>query len=61
MASHSRRPPAPPALPADLEEVRNLLEGFANELRKLDESLEVLSAYLVRLQSRPPGGDRTLH
>jgi hypothetical protein len=46
---------------AEFEEIRLLLEGFAAELRKLDEALGTLSAYLVRLQSQPIAGDRTLH
>ncbi len=46
---------------ADLEEVHHLLDGFADELRKLDEALETLAAYLVRLQSQPLRGDHTLH
>jgi len=45
----------------DLEEIHLLLDGFADELRKLDEALEVLAAYLVRLQSRSLSVDRTLH
>ena len=46
---------------ADLEEIHHLLSGFADELRKLDETLETLAAYLVRLQSQSISGDRTLH
>lgn len=46
---------------ADLEEIHHLLSGFADELQKLDEALETLSAYLVRLQSQAISGDRTLH
>jgi len=46
---------------ADLEEIHHLLDGFADELRKLDEALETLAAYLVRLQSQSISGDRTLH
>jgi hypothetical protein len=46
---------------ADLEEIHHLLAGFANELRKLDEALETLAAYLVRLQSQAISGDRMLH
>ena len=48
-------------IPADLEEIHHLLDGFADELRKLDEALETLAAYLVRLQCQAPAGDRTLH
>jgi hypothetical protein len=46
---------------ADLEEIHHLLDGFADELRKLDEALETLAAYLVRLQSQSVPGGRTLH
>jgi hypothetical protein len=44
----------------DLDEIHGLLEGFEQELRKLDEALETLSAYLLRLQCQPLTG-RTLH
>jgi hypothetical protein len=37
----------------DLDEIHLLLEGFEQELRKLDEALETLSAYLLRLQCQP--------
>ena len=43
-------------------ELQRLLEGFTGELRKLDEGLQLLSAYLVRmgaLSSRV--GSRSLH
>jgi hypothetical protein len=43
-------------------ELRRLMEGFSGELRKLDEGLQMLSAYLVRmgaLSSREDSG--TLH
>ena len=38
---------------ADLDEIHHLLEGFEQELVKLEEALETLSAYLMRLQSQP--------
>jgi hypothetical protein len=44
----------------DLDEIHLLLEGFEQELRKLDEALETLSAYLMRLQCQPLAG-RTVH
>jgi hypothetical protein len=44
----------------DLDEIHLLLEGFEQELRKLDEALEALSAYLLRLQCQPIAG-RTVH
>jgi hypothetical protein len=46
---------------ADLQEIHHLLDGFADELRKLDEALETLAAYLLRLQRQAISGDRTLH
>lgn len=46
----------------DLDEVQRLLGAFAGELRKLDEALELLAAYAVRLRTRAlPGGEPTLH
>jgi hypothetical protein len=62
MPAHAKKLLAPAdSIPADLEEIHHLLDGFADELRKLDEALEVLAAYLVRLQLQSPLGDRTLH
>jgi hypothetical protein len=46
---------------ADLDEIHHLLEGFEQELVKLEEALETLSAYLMRLQSQPLARRRTLH
>jgi hypothetical protein len=61
MPAHAKKLPAQPdRTAADLEEIHLLLDGFADELRKLDEALETLAAYLVRLQLSSPG-DRTLH
>ncbi len=55
----------------DLEEVREIermMQAFAAELRKLDESLGVLSAYVQRMRKHPDPprepperGRRTLH
>jgi len=56
-----RLPPDPThQIHVDLEEVHQLLEGFEQELRKLDEALGALSAYLLRLQIQPLPG-RTVH
>lgn len=54
----SRRHPA-----ADGGEVRVLLEDVETELRKVDESLKVLSVYLLRLCRRmePSGRDPAVH
>lgn len=57
-----KKQPAPAErIAADLEEIHQLLGGFADELRKLDEALETLAAYLIRLQRQAFSGDRTLH
>jgi hypothetical protein len=62
MSAHDRRRGSAAArIDADLREIHHLLDGFAVELRKLDEALETLAAYLVRLQSQAISGDRTLH
>ncbi len=47
----------------DLAELERLMKSFAGELSKLDESLEVLAAYLRRMRSRGAGSERarTLH
>jgi hypothetical protein len=58
-----RRPPIPDPsdrIAHDLEEIHLLIEGFEQELQKLDEALETLSAYLLRLQCQPLAG-RILH
>jgi orotate phosphoribosyltransferase len=47
----------------ELGEVRRLLGSFTDELEKLDEALETLAAYVVRMknpQPAPPTG-RVLH
>ena len=44
----------------NLEEVERLLGGFVSELRKLDENLETLAAYVTRLRTQT-GPDDTLH
>jgi hypothetical protein len=49
-----KRPePAPAAsTSADMAEIQRLMEGFADELQKLDEGLRILSAYVTRMRSR---------
>ena len=42
----------PPEQVDEAVEIRRLMRGFAVELRKLEEGLRVLSAYLLRLQTR---------
>jgi hypothetical protein len=62
MSAHDKKQPSPAErISSDLEEIHHLLDGFAVELRKLDEALETLAAYLIRLQSQAISGDRTLH
>lgn len=46
----------------DVREVERLLGAFSGELEKLDEVLEVLSAYAQRMRSNPAKSNRrTLH
>ena len=45
----------------DAEEIERLMKGFAAELRKLDEALETLAAYVSRLRGKTSDPDRTLH
>ena len=43
----------------DVREIQQLMQGFASELRKLEEGLRIVSTYLVRLRSAAngnPGG-----
>jgi hypothetical protein len=46
----------------DVREVERLLGAFSGELEKLDEVLEVLSAYAQKMRSKPGNSSRrTLH
>jgi hypothetical protein len=45
----------------DLEEIQHLLSGFSEELRKLDEAVETLGAYALRMRSQSSTRDRLLH
>ena len=36
----------------DVREIQRLMEGFADELQKLEEGLRIVSAYVVRMQER---------
>jgi hypothetical protein len=46
----------------DVREVERLLGAFTGELEKLDEVLEVLSAYAQRMRAKPGGAaKRVLH
>ena len=45
--------PAPAARSADeLDEIQRLMGAFADELRKLDEALQLLVAYLARIRDQ---------
>lgn len=46
---------------AELDEMQRLMGEFAGELRKLDEALELLAAYLTRMRAQSVAGSRTLH
>ena len=46
----------------DGKEIERLMDGFTGELRKLDEGLQILSAYLVRMSALLSREDsRNLH
>ena len=45
----------------DLGEMQQLMDDFGSELRKLDEALEVLAAYVVRMRTQSDADDRLLH
>jgi hypothetical protein len=48
--------------PNDIADVERLMQGFGEELQKLDEGLRVLSAYVSRLRKRGAEPvDETLH
>jgi hypothetical protein len=36
----------------DVREIQRLMEGFADELQKLEEGLRIVSAYAIRMQER---------
>ena len=45
----------------ELEEIQHLLGSFTDELRKLDEALETLAAYVIRLKAQTTKSKATLH
>lgn len=46
----------------EFEELQRLLAGFSDELRKVDEALRILGAYVRRMRTRTTsGGARTVH
>ena len=48
--------------PQDIADVQRLMQGFREEVQKLDEGLRMLSAYVARLRKRSaPSAGETLH
>ncbi|RIL06497.1 MAG: hypothetical protein DCC71_06760 [Proteobacteria bacterium] len=47
----------------DYQEIQRLLGAFSGEMKKLDEALRVLAAYVQRMRSRAQAADRadTVH
>ena len=45
----------------DLEEIQSLLSAFSEELQKLDEALETLAAYTLRIRDQSLARERVLH
>jgi hypothetical protein len=46
----------------DVIEIQRLMDGFTGELRKLEEGLQILSAYVHRMRTRATRGNAaTLH
>jgi hypothetical protein len=52
---------APRAAPEPLGEVERLMGAFGTELKKLEESLETLAAYVTRLRTVSGSGGNVLH
>ncbi len=47
---------------AELDELQRLMAGFAGELRKLEEALRILDAYLARMRTQTASSQgQTLH
>lgn len=46
----------------EVGEIQRLMEGFTGELRKIEEGLQILSAYVVRMENRSsPEPPATIH
>ncbi len=46
----------------ELREMERLLDAFSDEMRKLDEALQTLAAYVERMRSQAPEAEpQTLH
>jgi hypothetical protein len=53
---------APGIAPEDIADIQRLMQGFGEEVQKLDEGLRMLSAYMSRLRERAARSDgETLH
>ena len=53
---------APGIAPEDIADIQRLMQGFGEEVQKLDEGLRMLSAYVSRLRKRAARSDaKTLH
>ena len=49
-------------LKRDIEELDRLMQGFSGELRKLEEGLKTLAAFLERMRKRTtPSGTDSIH
>ena len=61
LVHRGRRHMAPRA--SDVDELHRLVRDFAGELRKLEEGLQILSAYVARMRHRSGAtrGDQPLH
>jgi hypothetical protein len=47
---------------AELDELQRLMAGFAGELRKLEEALRILDAFVARMRSQTASSrGQTLH
>ena len=60
-AEHRRGMEALRRTAKDLDEIQHLLSAFGDELQKLDEALETLAAYTLRMRSQSDTPERTLH
>jgi hypothetical protein len=45
----------------DVDEIRSLMHGFAGELRKLEEGLRIVSAYVLRMHRKATRDRTPLH
>jgi hypothetical protein len=44
----------------NIDEIQSLMQGFAGELRKLEEGLRIVSAYVLRMHSKATKDSGTL-